>query len=175
MICGYIRVRSCRRCFTAIPRTLAAYIATWMSKQTYVLGRECSYWKMLFCDTSRSTWRFCAMPAEKQKSLFFLTVNIEVAMWTRLWLVESSATSSNDYSANNISNQSGTIIHTTAFKFAAWIWYILNLGPSLIFTPIIFTKSLIKVNKSFNLFLYLFLYKVCILYNFVVWCIFLFK
>ena len=87
-----VRVRSSRRCFTAIPRYLAPsplYIATWKSKQSYVLECECSYLKMLYCDTSRSTWRFCAMPAEKQNSLFFLAVDIPVAIWTRLWLVES--------------------------------------------------------------------------------------
>ena len=36
-------------CDTSLPCTLAAYIATWMSKQTYVLERECSYRKMLYC------------------------------------------------------------------------------------------------------------------------------
>ena len=78
-------------CNTSLPCTLAAYIATWMSKQTYILERECSYRKMLYCDISRSIWRFCAMLAEKQKSLFLLAVDIQVAMWTHLWLVESSS------------------------------------------------------------------------------------
>ena len=58
-------------CDTSLLCTLAAYIATWMSKQTYVLERECSYRKMLYCDNSRSTWRLCAMPAEKQKKFVF--------------------------------------------------------------------------------------------------------
>ena len=53
-------------CDTSLPCTPTAYIARWMSIQTCVLERDCSYRKMLYCDTSRSTWRFCAMPAQKK-------------------------------------------------------------------------------------------------------------
>ena len=83
-----IRVRSCRRCFTTIPRYLAPSPLTSLHgcQNKPCFERECSYRKMFYCDTSRSTWRFCAMPEEKQKSLFFLAVDIEVTMWTRLWL-----------------------------------------------------------------------------------------